>query len=300
MVQLPISLIGLTFSVFILLSFSGDPATLLMPDEASAGDIERFRERLGLNKPVLHQYWLFLRGAVVGDFGMSFRLHEPAFDAVIRFLPATIELAVASLIIGTLIALPLGFLAAVKRGSFIDTVATVFSVLGQSMPVFWIAIMAMLLFSVVLGWLPSAGRGDGDFLHLVMPAGVLGWYMSAYMTRFVRVTILETLNEPYIRTARAKGLPERMVLINHAFRNAQVPLLTIWGLEIGSLLTGTVVIETVFAWPGLGRAVVVAVGSRDYPVVLAAVTIFGVTYITVNFLIDLAYHWIDPRIREEN
>jgi peptide/nickel transport system permease protein len=299
LIQLPIALIGLTFAVFILLSFSGDPATLLMPDDASEADVQRMRERLGLDQPVLYQYWRFLVGAVQGDFGTSFRLHEPAFDAVMRFFPATLELALASLLIGTLIALPLGFLAAVKRGTLIDTVATVFSVLGQSMPVFWIGIMAMLVFSVMLGWLPTSGRGGGDLMHLILPAGVLGWYISAYLTRFVRATILETLSEPYIRTARAKGLPERIVLFRHAFRNAQVPLLTIWGLEIGSLLTGTVVVETVFAWPGLGRAVVMAVGSRDYPVVLAAVTVFGVTYIVINFLIDIAYHWIDPRIRDE-
>jgi ABC-type dipeptide/oligopeptide/nickel transport system permease component len=297
LVQLPLSLLGLTFAVFILMSFSGDPATLLMPDDSTPEEIARLRTKLGLDQPVLYQYWLFLTNAMQGDFGESFRLHEPALLAVVRYFPATLELAAASLAIGTAIAVPLGFVAAIKRGSTIDAAATVLSVLGQSMPVFWIGILGMLLFSITLGWLPAAGRGS--VFHLILPAGVLGWYISAYMTRFVRSTMLETLNENYVRTARAKGLPERIVLFKHAFKNAQVPLLTIWGLEIGSLLTGTVVIETVFAWPGMGRAAVAAVGGRDYPVVLAAVSLFGMTYVVINFMIDLAYHWIDPRIREE-
>ncbi len=296
-VQLPISLLGLTLIIFIFMTVSGDPATLMMPEDASPAEVEALRRTLGVDRPVIEQYGRFVWNALHGDFGMSFRNREPAFDVILRFFPATLELAGAALLIGTLISLPLGTLAAVKRGSIIDTVATFISVLGQSMPVFWLGILAILAFALTLGWLPVSGRGT--IWHLIMPACVLGWYINAYMTRFVRSTMLETLNENYIRTARAKGMPERIVIFRHAFKNAQVPLLTIWGLEAGSLLTGTVVIETVFAWPGLGRAAVIAVTARDYPVVLASAIMFGMTYILINLIIDLAYHWIDPRIREQ-
>lgn len=297
LIQLPISLLGLTLVIFLFMTVSGDPATLMMPEDASPEQIEALRVKLGVDKPVLEQYGHFVVNALHGEFGTSFRNREPAFDVILRHYPATLELAAAALLIGTLISLPLGTLAAIKRGSSIDAAAMTVSVLGQSMPVFWIGILAILLFALTLGWLPVSGRGG--LSHLIMPACVLGWYINAFMTRFVRSTMLETLNESYIRTARAKGLPERVVLFRHAFKNAQVPLLTIWGLEAGSLLTGTVVIETVFAWPGLGRAAVIAVTARDYPVVLASAIIFGLTYILINLAIDLAYHWIDPRIREQ-
>jgi len=295
--QLPLAIIGLTLIVFLFMSISGDPATLLLPEDASEEDVQMMRKKLGVDRPLYEQYGKFLYNAVQGDFGTSFRMREPAFDVILRFYPATLQLAAAAIVIATLISIPLGTLAAVKRGSIIDTIATFVSVLGQAAPVFWVGMLAMLLFSMTLYWLPVAGRGS--FAHIILPGGVLGWYMNAFMTRFVRSNMLEILNQNYIRTARAKGLPERTVIFRHAFKNAQVPLLTIFGLEAGALLTGTVVIETVFAWPGLGRAAIYAVNGRDYPVVMASVIMFGFTYIIINFLIDVAYHWIDPRIREE-
>lgn len=279
------------------MSISGDPATLLLPEDATEEDVQEMRKKLGVDRPLAEQYGKFLYNAVQGDFGTSFRMREPAFDVIMRFYPATLQLAAFAIVIATLISIPLGTLAAVKRGTFIDTVATFISVLGQSAPVFWVGMLAMLVFSMTLFWLPAAGRGT--FAHIILPGGVLGWYMNAFMTRFVRSNMLEILNQNYIRTARAKGLPERTVIFRHAFKSAQVPLLTIFGLEAGALLTGTVVIETVFAWPGLGRAAIYAVNGRDYPVVMASVIMFGVTYIVINFLIDVAYHFIDPRIREE-
>lgn len=295
--QLPLAIIGLTLIVFLFMSISGDPATLLLPEDATEEDVQEMRKKLGVDRPLAEQYGKFLYNAVQGDFGTSFRMREPAFDVIMRFYPATLQLAAFAIVIATLISIPLGTLAAVKRGTFIDTVATFISVLGQSAPVFWVGMLAMLVFSMTLFWLPAAGRGT--FAHIILPGGVLGWYMNAFMTRFVRSNMLEILNQNYIRTARAKGLPERTVIFRHAFKSAQVPLLTIFGLEAGALLTGTVVIETVFAWPGLGRAAIYAVNGRDYPVVMASVIMFGVTYIVINFLIDVAYHFIDPRIREE-
>ena len=295
--QVPISLIGLTLIVFLILNVSGDPADMLLPEDSMPEEAELLRKKMGLDRPLYIQYLAFLGNAATGEFGMSFRMREPAFDVIMRFFPATLELAFASLVIATCISLPLGTWAAVKRGTIIDTIASSISVLGQSAPVFWVGILAILFFSLTLFWLPPSGRGS--FQQLIMPACVLGWYMNAFMTRFVRSNMLEILNENYIRTARAKGLPERTVIFKHAFKNAQVPLLTIFGLEMGALLTGTVVIETVFAWPGLGRAAILAVSARDFPVVMASVILFGVTYIAINLVIDVAYHWIDPRIREE-
>lgn len=297
LLQLPVSLLGLTLVVFIFVNVSGDPATLLLPEDSMPEEAEMLRAKMGLDRPLIERYGLFVINALQGDFGMSFRKREPAFDVILRQYPATLELAVASLLIATLISIPLGTAAAVKRGSFIDAAASFISVLGQGAPVFWVGILAILLFSLRLFWLPPGGRGG--WRHLVLPAGVLGWYMNAYMMRFVRSNMLEVLNQDYIRTARAKGLPERLVIFRHAFKNAQIPLLTLFGIEAGSLLSGAVVIETVFAWPGLGRAAIYAVTARDYPVVMASVIVFGFTYIIINFVIDVAYHWIDPRIRVE-
>jgi peptide/nickel transport system permease protein len=295
-IQAIFAVIVVTLIVFVFLHASGDPVALLLPDNASQEQIQAYRQKLGLDRPVIEQYAQFLKNVVIkGDFGTSFRKQEPAMTAILRHLPATAQLAVCALIIGTLISIPLGVLAAVKRGSVIDTIAVLLSTLGQSMPVFWLGLLMILLFAVKLGWMPVGGRGG--WKHLILPSFTLGWYMSALMTRLVRSAMLEVLNQDYIRTARGKGVIERVVITKHAFRNALIPLLTVWGLQAGSLLTSAVVTETTFSWPGVGRASIYAVSGRDYPVVLASVFLFTLIFVGINFVVDLAYTWIDPRIR---
>lgn len=288
-------LIVVTVMVFLFLQSSGDPVSLLLPDNASQEQIEAYRRELGLDRPLAEQYLRFLTNAAQGDFGVSFRKREPAMQVVLQALPATAQLAVSALAFGTLVAIPLGILAAIKQGTFIDALAIITSTLGQAMPVFWLGLLMILLFAVKLHWLPVGGR-EGP-TSLVLPALTLGWYMSALTTRLVRSAMLEVLGEDYIRTARGKGLTEWTVIMGHALRNAMIPLLTVWGLQAGALLTSTVVTETTFSWPGLGRASIYAVTGRDYPVVLASVSLFTVIFVGLNFLVDLAYTWVDPRIR---
>lgn len=295
LVQVPLVILAMSLLVFVFLNASGDPVQLLLPMEASPEDIENMRRSLGLDRPMLVRYGLFLWDALQGDFGLSLRSRQPALGIVLDALPATLELALAAMVVATVISIPLGIAAAVKRGSTIDTAATLVSVLGQSMPVFWLGILLIMVFSVMLQWLPVSGRAG--FSSLILPALALGWYMNALMTRMTRTAMLEVLSEPYIRTARAKGLPERMVIMKHAFRNARVPILTVWGLQAGAMLTGTVVTETVFSWPGLGRASIYAVIGRDFPVVLASIALFTLIFVTINLLVDLAYFALDPRIR---
>ena len=296
LVQIPAIIIAMSLMVFIFLNASGDPAQLLMPTGATEQDIEEMRRALGLDRPLYVQYWTFLSNALQGDFGTSLRSRQPAMDTVLAALPATLELAFAAIIISTAISIPLGIAAAVKRNSPIDTIATVVAVLGQSMPVFWLGILLILLFSVTLNWLPVSGRGSWQ--SLVLPAVTLGWYMNALMTRLTRSAMVEVLNEPYIRTARAKGMPMRTIIFKHAFRNARIPILTIWGLQAGTMLTGTFVTETVFAWPGLGRASIHAVLGRDFPVVMASIALFTLIFVFINLIVDLAYYALDPRIRK--
>jgi peptide/nickel transport system permease protein len=293
--QIPIVIVVVSFVVFAFLNASGDPVRMLLPIEATDADVEAMRAALGLDRPMLVRYWDFLINAVQGDFGMSIRARQPAIDIVLQALPATLELAVTALFFATLISIPLGIVSAVRRNGVVDTLATAASVLGQSMPVFWLGIILIMIFSVKLGWLPASGRGH--WTALILPAVALGWYMNALMSRMTRTAMLEVLGQPFIRTARAKGLPERMVVMKHAFGNARIPILTIWGLQAGAMLTGTVITETVFSWPGLGRASIYALQGRDYPVVLASIALFTVIFLVINLLVDLAYFWLDPRIR---
>jgi peptide/nickel transport system permease protein len=293
--QVPIIIVVVSFIVFAFLNASGDPVRMLLPIEANEADVEAMRIALGLDRPMLVRYWDFLANALQGDFGMSLRARQPAMDIVLQALPATLELAATALCFATIVSIPLGILAAVRRNGIIDALATAASVLGQSMPVFWLGIILIMVFSVQLGWLPASGRGH--WTAIILPAAALGWYMNALMSRMTRTAMLEVLTQPFIRTARAKGLPERMVVMKHAFGNARIPILTIWGLQAGAMLTGTVITETVFSWPGLGRASIYALQGRDYPVVLASIALFTVIFLVINLLVDLAYFWLDPRIR---
>jgi peptide/nickel transport system permease protein len=288
-------LFGVSIVVFLILHLTGDPAGLLLPPDASAEDLARFRTAMGFDDPVIVQYARFLKGAVRLDFGQSLRHQEPAMDLVLERLPATFELAAAGLLIALCLAIPAGIVSAVRRNTVVDYVSTVLALLGQAMPTFWLGIMLILVFSVRLSWLPSSGRGTLE--HLVLPAITLGLFTTARITRLTRSGMLEVLGQDYIRTARAKGVSEQPVVWKHALKNASIPIVTIVGIELGTLLGGSVITETIFAWPGVGRLSVQAIFNRDYPVVQAAVFLLATTFVLLNFLVDVMYTYLDPRIR---
>ena len=288
-------LFGVSVVVFLILHLTGDPAALLLPPDASAEDIARFRKSMGFDDPVAVQYARFLKGALRGDFGESLRHGEPAMGLVIERMPATFELAGAGLLLALCLAIPAGIISAVRRNTPVDYVSTVVALLGQAMPTFWLGIMLILVFSVWLNWLPSSGRGD--LQHLILPAVTLGLFTTARITRLTRSGMLEVLGQDYIRTARAKGVSEPPVVWKHALKNASIPIVTIVGIELGTLLGGSVITETIFAWPGVGRLSVQAIFNRDYPVVQAAVFLLASTFVIVNLLVDMVYTYLDPRIR---
>ncbi len=290
-----IVLLGVSFVVFFILHLTGDPALVLLSPEATPEDVRRFRETMGFNDPFLVQYWRFLKGALQGDFGQSIRHGEPAFGLVVERLPATFELAGAGLALALVVAIPAGIVSAMRRNTVVDYVATVVALIGQAMPTFWLGIMLILLFSVRLQLLPSSGRGTLE--HLILPAVTLGLFTTARITRLTRSGMLEVLGQDYIRTARAKGVSDPPVVWKHALKNAAIPIVTIVGIELGTLLGGSVITETIFAWPGVGRLSVQAIYNRDYPVVQAAVFLLATTFVVVNLLVDLLYTYLDPRIR---
>jgi peptide/nickel transport system permease protein len=288
-------LFGVSVVVFLILHLTGDPAALLLPPDATAEDIARFRTAMGFDDPVAVQYLRFLKGAVRGDFGESLRHGEPAMPLVVERLPATFQLAGAGLLIALALAIPAGIISAMKRNTAVDYIATVSALLGQAMPTFWLGIMLILVFSVRLNWLPSSGRGGLE--HLILPAITLGLFTTARITRLTRSGMLEVLAQDYIRTARAKGVGESPVVWKHALKNASIPIVTIVGIDLGTLLGGSVITETIFAWPGVGRLSVQAIFNRDYPVVQSAVFLLASTFVIVNFLVDIVYTYLDPRIR---
>ncbi|MDO8475619.1 MAG: ABC transporter permease [Candidatus Rokubacteria bacterium] len=293
--QAVLVLFGVSVVVFLILHLTGDPAALLLPPDATAEDVTSFRKAMGFDDPVAVQYLRFLKGALRGDFGESLRHGEPAMHLVLERLPATYELAGAGLLLALCLAIPAGIISAVKRNTPIDYISTVVALMGQAMPTFWLGIMLILVFSVRLSWLPSSGRGG--FEHLILPAVTLGLFTTARITRLTRSGMLEVLGQDYIRTARAKGVSEQPVVWKHALKNAAIPIVTIVGIELGTLLGGSVITEIIFAWPGVGRLSVQAIFNRDYPVVQAAVFILATTFVFLNFLVDIAYTWLDPRIR---
>lgn len=293
-------LFGVTLLVFVALRLTGDPVQILLREgNPSQEDIEALRRALHLDRPLYEQYFQFLIGAVQGDFGNSLRYRTPAFDEVVSRMPATIELAVFAYLFAIALAVPAGILSAVKRGGTTDFVSRLVSLIGVSFPSFWLGLVLILIFGVKLRWLPVSGRGEGlegSIKALIMPAVTLGTAYAATLTRLLRSSLLEVLSQDYIRTARAKGLTDRLVLSRHALRNALVPVVTLAGLQIGFLLSGSVVVEVVFSWPGVGRLVVDAIGNRDYPVVQAAVTMLAIILILANLIVDILYAFIDPRV----
>ena len=281
---------------FFLLFLNTDPALVLLPPEAEIEDITIFKKQMGLDRPVIIQYLDFLRKVILhGDFGDSFLAKIPAMELISKRLPATIQLAVAALFVINFIAIPVGVIAAIRRYSLVDNIATFTALTGQAMPLFWFGIMLIIIFGVWLEWLPISG--SDTLLHLILPAITLGSWILPVNMRLVRSGMLEVLNQDYIRTARAKGLSEKKVLIKHAFKNAAIPVVTVSGMQFGALLGGAVVTETVFAWPGLGRLAVDSIRMGDYPVVQAIVVIFAMFIVFANLTADIVAALIDPRIR---
>lgn len=322
--QLLLVLFGVSVVVFVTMHLlPGDVATLLLGDRATAASLARLRHQLGLDQPVIVQYWRFLTGALSGDFGTSLRDNRPAFAEVIEAFPVTVELTLSALWLAVMIGVPLGVVAALKEGTWIDTAITTPTLFGVSMPVFWLGLMALLLFSEKLGWLPVGGmmpigvhmaRPTGlsivdaalsgrpalvwqAILHLILPAATLATIPLALITRITRGEMLSSMHLEHVRTARAKGLPEGRVIRAHILRNALIPVLTVIGLQLGLLLSGAVLTETIFSLPGLGRLMVDAILARDYPVVQAGAVFVATVFVLVNLGVDLCYAVLDPRIR---
>ena len=276
---------------------TGDPVAQMLGEGARAEDLSQLRHALGLDLPLPVQYGRYLAGVLHGNLGESFRFQQPVLKVVTEHYPATLELAIVALLICALIGIPAGVLAAHKRGERTDHAVGVLTLFGLSVPNFALGPVLILLFSVVLGWLPVSGRGGWS--HLVLPAFTLGAALAAILTRMVRTSVIEELSADYVRTARAKGVSESGVLFRHALRNALIPILTILGLQFGTLLAGTIVTESIFSWPGIGRLAVQAIGARDYPLLQGCILLIAVSYVFVNLLTDLVYALVDPRVRFE-
>lgn len=288
-------LFGVTSIVFVLLHLTGDPAELLLPDRATASQISQLRIELGLDKPLVTQYAIFLWHAVHGDFGTSIRYNEPAMSLVASHLGNTALLAAVAMTIALLISFPTGILAALRRGTVVDRGVMAFTLFGYAVPTFWLAIMLILVFSVVLGWFPPSGFDAPQ--QIVLPGLTLGLYEAALLARLLRRGLIDAYARDYIRTARAKGLPESSVLAPHAMKNALIPVVTVFGLQAGSLLGGAVITETVFAYPGVGYLLVEAIYQRDFAIVEAFVVVSASIIVAINLLVDIAYAYLDPRIQ---
>ena len=281
--------------VFVVMRLSGDPVPLLLPADAPRSEYERVARELGTDRPLPVQYAVFLRHVVQGDFGRSIHFREPAMRVAVGYLPATVELGLTAFVVAVLVAVPVGVMSAVRRNTLVDHAAMAVALVGQSAPTFFLGILFILLLSLKAGLLPTSGRGD--WTHLVLPALTLGAFSMASIARLTRSALLDVLRQDYVRTARAKGLREWRVVAKHALRNAAIPVLTITGLQLGTLLGASVVTETVFAWPGLGRLAIHSIYNRDYPIVQCVVFLSALVFIVINFAIEIAYGFLDPRIR---
>jgi len=283
--------------VFVVMRLSGDPVPLLLPPDAPRSEIFRVRSELGLDRPLIVQYGVFLERAVQGDFGRSIHFRESAMAVTLQYLPATLELALLTFLLSVVVAIPTGVFAAIRRNTLYDAVSMTAAFVGQSAPTFFIGIMLILVFSLQLRLLPTSGRGG--LAHIVLPTVTLAAFALASIARITRASVLDVLRSDFVRTARAKGLIELWVIGKHALKNAAIPILTMSGLQFGSLLSGAVVTETIFAWPGIGRLTIQSIYNRDYPVVQATVFLTAVMFIAVNLIVDLVYALLDPRIRYE-
>lgn len=289
---------GISLIVFFLVRLApGDPVTMLLAETAGPEQIAEARAKWGLDKPIYVQYWVFLTKAITGDLGNSLFFQQPALKVLMERMPATLQLSAVALLFSLSVAIPIGILSALKRDTIWDYLGTGLAMLGQAIPPYWLGIMLILLFSVNLGWFPTSGRGTVS--HLVLPAITLGSVLMALVTRLVRSGMLDVMGDDYVRTARAKGLPERTVIVRHTLRNILIPLVTVIGLQLGALFGGAVITESIFAWPGVGRLALQAINARDYPLVQASVLVISVVYVFLNLAVDLLYVYLDPRIRYE-
>ena len=290
-----ITLFGVTLLVFIAARLSGDVVYQIVGDAANKEEIENMRRELGLDRPVWMQYFVYVAEVAQGDFGRSIRYQRPVIEVIAERIPKTVQLGLAAFVVAIVSGISLGILAARMRGSFVDRAVRTLAVLAQSMPHFWIGIMAILIFAVMLRWLPTSG--SGTWQHLVMPALTLATFPMAAIMRITRSSMLETLDAEYVKFLRVKGLAERLIVWKHALRNALIPVVALSGIQLGNLLGGAVIVETVFSWPGLGNLMVESIVSRDYPVIQSGVLLIAVFLISLNFLVDLVFGVIDPRIR---
>jgi ABC-type dipeptide/oligopeptide/nickel transport system permease component len=294
--QAVLALFGVLIVAFFLLRvLPGDPAALMLSEFGTPAQIQQLRESMGLNDPLVVQFFTFIRQVLVGNFGESLARHRPALAIVLEHLLPTLELATAALVLTVVVAVPLGTLAALRRGTWIDGIVSVLGVLGQSMPTFWIGIMLIVFVAARTGVLPTSGYGD--FRNLVLPTITLAFAQIALISRLTRSSVLDVVSQDYLRTARSKGVSEGRVIFGHALRNAILPVITMLGLQLGTLLGGAVVTEAVFGWPGIGSLLVSAIGSRDYPVVQTIIMLSAAIFIVVNLLLDLLYGVLDPRIK---
>ena len=281
--------------VFWFLRISGDPVALLMPMDANKQDVEALRKSMGLNDPQYVQYVRFLKNLCKGELGNSFHYKQPALELLVERMPATFQLALSAMLFAVMMGIPLGIISAVKQGKALDALCVGLATIGQSIPLFWLGLMLMLIFSVFLGILPTSGRGT--LKQLILPTITLGALPMAAIVRLLRASMLTALQMDYVTAARAKGVREFWVVVKHAFRNAAIPVVTFIGLQFGTLFGGAVVTEMIFAWPGVGRLVVLAIYNRDYPLVQATVIFLSTIFVTVNFVVDLLYRLLDPRVR---
>ena len=290
-----ISLFLLSITVFGLVRITGDPVVLMAEPGAKEEDLQALRHEFGLDKPIYVQYGVYISKLVRGDFGKSLYYRVPVWDLYLSRLPASIELAGVAMLISIIFGIPIGIFAAVRVNTWMDSFGNVFANLGLALPSFWVGLMLILIFSVDLNWLPSSG--SGTVKHLIMPALALGWVLMASNMRLARSAMLEVLGSEYVKLARIKGLSERLVILKHAFKNAMIPVLTFASIQLALVMNGTVVVETIFAWPGIGRLAFEGISFRDFPVVQTTALMCGLTIVAVNLLVDILYAYIDPRIR---
>jgi ABC-type dipeptide/oligopeptide/nickel transport system permease component len=292
---LPVVWIVVTLVFSLIHMVPGDPVAQMLGDSAAVTQVQQMRHDLGLDRPFLEQYRLYMTGLLKGDLGKSYRFQRPVTESIIQRYPATIELAVSATFFSILLAVPFGILSALRKGRGPDRMVGFITLMGMSLPNFALGPLLILLFSIILGLLPVSGRGGWD--HLILPAVTLGGALAAITTRMVRGSMLEEIHQDYVRTARAKGLSEKVVVFRHAFRNGLIPVITILGLQMGVLLAGAVITEKIFSWPGLGSLTIEAIYARDYPLVQGCILTIAVTYILVNLATDILYSVVDPRIR---
>lgn len=294
LIQSVVIVIVVSVIVFLFVHASGDPAALLVPEQATPEDVANYRKALGLDRPVYEQYLQFMGNFWFSDTVKSFRFHQPLLPLVLDHLKFTLILAGLTILVSGIIAVPLGIIAALRRGSVLDVGIRVVAVMGQSMPSFWVAMLLMLILAVHLRLFPVSGLG---VKNIILPTITLAFFQMAVLLRLVRSELLEVMSQDYVRTARAKGVPERWVTIRHALKNAAIPVITVMGLQFGALVQGAIVVEPIFAWPGLGWLLVESIAARDFPVVVAGAIIAAVFVTLVNLVVDLLYGWLDPRIR---